>query len=126
MADQFVFPELPSESRVELVVSTALTFAKLLSGAGIGIGALLTTMPQEKMSAIATLALFGFSVVGAVASWIGSRWQHRNIAVANNNAVVSSAVASASLSAVSGVPTPVAVQVTPAGQPDITIPLVAK
>jgi hypothetical protein len=121
--DPFVLPELPSESRVELVTSTVLTIAKLMSGAGLGIGSFLIAIPSEKMSAIVTLMIFGLGVVGAVISWLGSRWQHYRMAVTAKNAEVSAAVVSANLSAASGVPTPVTVQITPTGQPNIAVPV---
>lgn len=118
---EFELPDLPGAVRVEMTVSTLLTIAKLLSGAGFGIGAAVTAIAPERLSAYVTLGIFALSIAGAVASWMGTKWQHYRMIKDKRDSEVSAAVASAEISAARGVPTPVIVQTTPLDQPNTVV-----
>ena len=105
-------PAEPSPTAQALWTSFALTILKLLSGAGL-MGATWAAYTPEKVSAIVTLALYAVSAVMAVVSWLGSRWQHYNLARADHASSVQAAVASASATAAAGVRMPLIVVPAP-------------
>jgi hypothetical protein len=117
MTDVSPIPAPPDPVRVAQYVSTGLSILKAAAGAGIVGTAWASSVSPENMTAFVTFVMYGISIAGLVAGWLGSLWQHHLQAVAARKTLVASAVASAQSGA------PVVVTVTPPGQPNIVTPV---